>query len=118
VSARAPVAKPSRRRASRFGSFAPLVLIVVGSLAVSALATLRPGDHRRLSAIFPPWWSAAQSLSAASEAGPVTGLGAFSFIVAVRGDGADLEDRLRAAGALLVIDGSKFPFCGTSDQGA
>lgn len=62
--------------------------------------------------IFPPWWPPERSLIAASSAGPVLGSGAFSFMVAVRGKSTDDQARLRAAGAILILDGARFPFCG------
>lgn len=51
---------------------------------------------------------------AASSVGPVLGSGSFPFMVAVEGEAVDYEEKLRAAGAILVVDGRRFRFCGTN----
>jgi hypothetical protein len=114
ASASASVAEPV---ALSFWSCAPLCILALGSLLVTAFVTLRPHDPRRLAAVFPPWWSAAQSLTAASQVAAVTGLGAFPFIVAVSGNRSGLEEELRKAGALVVVDGAFFTYCGNLQKG-
>src|SRR5271156_3372894 len=99
--ARAPMATPV---ALSFWSCAPLCVLALGSLLVTAFVTLRPHDPRRLAAVFPPWWSAAQSLTAASHVAAVTGFGSLPFIVAVSGTRSGLAEELRKAGALVVVD--------------
>ena len=93
---------------------APVFLLLLLSLGVCATETLRPADPSRIAAIFPPWWSAEESFAAAGQVGPVSGLGAFPFIVAVKADGENLAGKLRAAGALFVVDGSGIRFCSGS----
>jgi hypothetical protein len=100
-----------------FWSCAPLCILALGSLLVTAFVTLRPHDPRRLAAVFPPWWSAAQSLTAASHVAAVTGFGALPFIVAVSGSRSGLEEELRKAGALVVVDGALFTYCGNLQKG-
>jgi len=100
-----------------FWNWAPLCLLLTGSLLVTAFVTLRPHDPQRLAAIFPPWWTAEQSLTAASHVAGVSGFGAFPFIVAVRGTQPGLERELREAGAIAVIDGALFTYCGTPRKG-
>jgi len=112
-----PSPAPIARKSQTFWNWAPPITLLIASLTVCALVSLRPRDPERLVAIFPPWWSVGQSLTAASLVASVSGLGAFSFIVAVRGTQADLASRLRAAGALLVVDGTRFKFCGTRSEG-
>jgi len=108
---------PETSTAATLGAWAPLALLFAGSLALSAASTLRPRDPARLAAVFPPWWSAAQSLDAASQVAAVTGFGGLPFIVAVSGAGADLPQRLSTAGAWLVLDGSAFAFCASRNPG-
>ncbi len=100
-----------------FWSWTPLCLLALGSLFVTAFATLRPHDPQRLAAVFPPWWSAARSLTAASDVAAVTGFGAFPFIVAVSGNRSGVADELRRAGALVVVDGALFTYCGNLQKG-
>ena len=109
---------PAAKTRPTFWSYAPLTVMALGSLFVAPLAGLRPHDSQRLAAIFPPWWTAAQSLVAASQVADVGGFGAFSFIVAVRGTRPGLATELRNAGALLVVDGALFTYCGTPPKGA
>lgn len=92
-------------------AWAPLALILVASLATTILVGGRPRDGARLAAVFPPWWTAERSLAAAAAAGPVVGFGAVPFIVAVADDDPRLIERLEAAGAWLVLDGSRFRLC-------
>jgi hypothetical protein len=100
-----------------FWSCAPLCILTLGSLFVTAFVTLRPDDPRRVAAVFPPWWSAAQSLTAASRVAAVTGFGSLPFIVAVSGNRSGLEAELRNAGALVVVDGALFTYCVTPQKG-
>lgn len=93
--------------------WAPPVFLGLASLLIASLAMLQPGDATNVVAIFPPSWSAEKSVIAASSVGPVLGSGAFPFMVAVKGEARNYEEKLRAAGAILVVDGRRFPFCGT-----
>ncbi len=116
MSASEYTAKPHQGRSEevisqRFWSWAPLWVLLIGSTFVAAFVTLEPSDPERVAAIFPPWWSFEQSLTAASGVAAVSGFGAFPFIVAVRGAQPDLAHELRKAGALVVVDGALFPFC-------
>jgi hypothetical protein len=87
-------------------------VLLLASISASAAALLGPSDPQRLTAIFPPWWSREASLVAASRSGAVTGFGALPFIIAVHSNDPDFARRLHASGALVLVDGSKFPFCG------
>jgi len=93
-------------------AWAAPVAIGVASLGVAALADARPrGD--RIAAVFPPWWTAEQALASALAVAPVAGVGRFSFIVAAHARGPETAASLRAAGAWLTLDGSRFSFCMT-----
>lgn len=77
---------------------------------VLAIGTARPHADR-LAVIFPPWWTPAQVFAAAASAGRLVAPGHLPGTVIVQGDAAILADRLRAAGALLVLDSSLSAGC-------
>jgi hypothetical protein len=88
-------------------------LLIAGGLVVSAALTIMPRDSHRLVAVFPPWWSGEEELAAAANAGVVGSVGRIPFILAVQSGDSGLGARLSKAGALLVLDGSAFTFCGS-----
>lgn len=110
-------ARISMRATVGWADWSPLALLFMASLAMAAASSLRPRDPGRLAAVFPPWWSAGQSLDAASRVAAVTGFGGLPFVVAVSGVSPDLPRRLSAEGAWLVLDGSAFSFCASRQQG-
>ncbi|MCG9916107.1 MAG: hypothetical protein MH112_07095 [Phenylobacterium sp.] len=72
-----------------------------------------PRDASAAAAVFPPWWDAPRALAAADQAGAVTGVGAYPFVIittldptrsAALSDGQTLAAALRARGAWLVVD--------------
>jgi hypothetical protein len=81
------------------------------TLAVCAIDEARPSDAFGAAAVFPPWWSAQQSLAASTHAGPVTGLGALPFIVLLRASDPGLAARAHAAGALVLVDSARAGLC-------
>jgi hypothetical protein len=88
----------------------PLTIAFASLLAAFAIAS-RPGDQGPVAAIFPPWWSGLQSVSAAARAGPVIRFGLLPNIVIVmteRGGAA----ALRRAGAWAVLDPLALGGCG------
>lgn len=93
-------------------SYAPAAVLALASLAAAASLSLAPRDPQQIAAVFPPWWTADRSLDAAARAGAIAGVGALSFIVAVRSAEPDLSVRLREVGALAVIDDHFISFCG------
>ena len=77
--------------------------IPVAGIAVSVGAA-KPNDDSAIVAVFPPWWSASRALTAASDVGAVVDSGAFPFVLIVQSQRPGLGDRLRAAGALLLLN--------------
>lgn len=77
---------------------------IVAGLLAAVSVNAQPKDPSRVAAVFPPWWSVAQSVSAAGSAGSIAAVGGAPFIVILRGDPTDLAQRARSAGALLVLD--------------
>lgn len=88
----------------------PLTIALGSLLAAFAIAS-RPADQGPVAAIFPPWWSGLQSVSAAAQAGPVIRFGLLPNIVIVMTErgGATV---LRRAGAWVVIDPLALGGCG------
>jgi hypothetical protein len=71
---------------------------------VGGLLAAEPKGDAAVAAVFPPWWPASQSLAAAASAGDVRGAGALPFVFIVQPRDPDLSARLRAAGALLLMN--------------
>ena len=84
-------------------------------LFAAATVNAAPRDPSRVAAIFPPWWSAAQAVSAAGSAGDIAATGSAPFIVILRGDPTDLAQRARSVGALLVLDPNLAGLCAPKD---
>ncbi len=85
----------------------PVALAALGaglSLFAAVAVEAQPRTPGRIAAVFPPWWSPAKVVGAAASAGDLSGVGGVPFIVILRGDPADLEQRARAAGAVLLLD--------------
>jgi hypothetical protein len=92
----------------------PVALLLVSWVGVAAL-TLQPRpDSDVVAVIFPPWWSAAQSFSAAASAGAaIVRAGAMSSILIVRPAESEGLLRLRDAGAWFAIDPQAVSACFT-----
>ena len=73
------------------------------TLVMAMSAAAAPADANRVAAVFPPWWSAAQTAGAAASAGDIAGAGAHSSIVIVSSAAPGLEARLRDAGAIVLL---------------
>lgn len=85
-----------------------LPLLHAGTL-VSALvipfATIPSGPSgAAVAAIFPPWWSAREAVLAATHAGPTLAIGGARFVVVVRAPDRSARAKLRAAGALILMN--------------
>ncbi|HTI01272.1 MAG TPA: hypothetical protein VL752_10045 [Acidisoma sp.] len=88
----------------------PLTL-ALGSLLAAFVIASRPADQGAVAAIFPPWWSGLQSISAAGQAGPVIRFGGLPNIVIVMTERGGAEV-LRRAGAWAVLDPLALGGCG------
>ena len=78
----------------------------LASLYAAARIGLEPRDPARgVGVIFAPWTGADAAFVRAVEAGGrFVRFGGLPFIVVVEPDGADYLDRIKAAGALLIVD--------------
>lgn len=94
--------------ASAIGGTVALVTAVV----LLAVGSQSP-DPAEAAGIFPPWWTPADVLAAAGQAGMVRDLGAVPFIVVVRDPGGQARARLRQAGALFAVAPAGSYACGT-----
>ena len=84
----------------------PILLCIIVSLAgiAASIGLGKPNRDTSVVAVFPPWWPPSRTLMAASEAGVILDSGAYSFVVIVQSQNPELGTRLRAAGALLLLD--------------
>jgi hypothetical protein len=92
---------------------ATLVLLAFGTLYAAALFGLAPRDPARgVAVVFAPWTSQAQALErAARSGGRLMRLSGLPFIVVVAPDGPDYVARVRAEGALMVLDPAALAGC-------
>lgn len=89
-----------------------LVIVTIAvTLAPAALAMTRPSNPFQVAAVFPPWWSRQRMNYAVGEAGAISAYGGVGAIAVVHG-GNDLPQRLRRAGAWLILDPQAAVFCG------
>ena len=102
-------------KTSALGSLVITVLAMMLGLFAAVGVNAQPRDPSRVAAIFPPWWSAGQAMGAAGAAGEIAAVGTAPFILILRGDPADLAQRARAAGALLVLDPDLAGVCTPKD---
>lgn len=98
--------------------FAGVALVAASMLALvpAAIPASTPTDPRIVAAVFPPWWSAARSISAAARHAQIVRLGGLPTIVIVRtavphhlgphhlGPDHPGPDQLRADGAWLFLN--------------
>lgn len=74
------------------------------SLALVVLVGAAPRTGGTVAAVFPPWWTPTETISAAGQAGSVAAIGGWRHIVIVKGEPGQLQHRLWAAGALALLD--------------
>jgi hypothetical protein len=106
-------------RASQGKISTSLAVTTAAALARSCLVLAvgaAPADPREAAGVFPPWWSGARALAAASRAGDVLAVGAAPFIVIVRDPAGRAAARLQAAGALFQLDARGLAACGAKDR--
>jgi hypothetical protein len=89
------------------------LLAVPGLAAGGLLAALSGGAASGpVTAVFPPWWDATRAVEAAAAGGAVLRLGGTGFAVLVAPDGTSGRERLRRAGAWLLLDPGGLAGCG------
>jgi hypothetical protein len=95
----------------RFGVGVSAFIALVGVFVI--LASAAPRDPHSAAALFPPWWSSARAFAAAGSVGEIARTGVISSIIVVHSNAPGLADRLRDAGALLIIDPERLVSCGS-----
>jgi hypothetical protein len=89
----------------------------IGALAFSTAAVLTlaaaPGRADAMAAVYPPWWTPARAAASATAEGDLQAIGGIATILVVRSDRPDLAHRLRASGALFLIDSRLASVCAT-----
>jgi hypothetical protein len=103
--------KHTSRRAKAWTVLPPLFLAGF-SLILAAKVKLEPSDPTRVAAVFAPWWSPEQSLLAAASAGRIVEV-AGAHILVVSSTEKDLAARLKAAGAIAVVESKFAAYCGS-----
>lgn len=79
-------------------------LAILGLAAIGLLAVLpNAPESAAVAVVFPPWWDASRTLLAAAQAGPVLRLGAARFVVLVGPLAPPARERVRRAGAWLLL---------------
>ena len=89
---------------------------IIASLVAAVAVAAAPVAPDRLAAVFPPWWSRAQLMSAATSAGDIAGVGAAPFILILRSDSPGLEARLRRSGAWLLLNPDAAGVCASPQE--
>ena len=100
-------------RAGRAGNawWLPCVLLFASAVATAGFS-LEPRSGRPILAIFPPWWSNERGAGAAINAGgSLVGFGRWSGTVVAISDGPRFKKRLRANGAVLLLDARALAGC-------
>jgi hypothetical protein len=96
---------------------AALLAVTALALVWSALASVQPTSRSsEVVAIYPPWWPEARVLSAASRSADPLNFGRWTFVVLARAPDQQAQERLASGGALLVLDGGVFKFCGQKER--
>ncbi len=90
--------RPAKATAAGICMLIPVIGIVFAAQAMPA------GKAGALLAIYPPWWSSERALQAASDAGDISAGSARGFAFVVRSSRPDLPERLRASGAIMILN--------------
>lgn len=88
-------------------SFVPAALAGIAMLCVAVFGALAPKAEAGMSvaAIFPPWWDARDVMAGLADADAVIlRQGVTSSVLLLSSDTSGLPQRLRKAGALLIVD--------------
>lgn len=77
--------------------------LILGTAGISLVMAAPSTSAFVVAAVFPPWWSASDVRQAVDPIGATSSNGRMPNVVTVYG-GADLQSRLRQAGAWLILD--------------
>ncbi len=88
-------------------SFVPAAVAGLAMLLAALFGVLAPRSDAggRVAAIFPPWWDARDVMAGLTDAdASILRQGAIPAVVLLSSDRPGLPQRLRQAGALLIVD--------------
>lgn len=103
---------PKTPASSRPAWLQAAALLFVSSAAIATISLQARADAEAVAAIFPPWWSAQQAMSAATAAGAsVIRTGAIPIIMVVQPARENGLTRLRDAGAWFALDPQAVAAC-------
>lgn len=88
----------------RLLTWVPGVTLAVITMLAAGTVSHGPRPGGPIAALYPPWWSASQSLLAAAAGGLPVRFGATGFVVIVVPETQDAARLLRQAGAWLLLD--------------
>ena len=84
---------------------APAAISLATLVAAAGAAAVPGGGDVAVAAVFPPWWTRAEAATAVARAdGLNVREGGLSTVLIFRSADPDFADRLRAHGALLLVD--------------
>lgn len=89
-------------------------LAILASTVAVVLISEPPRSALVVTAVFPPWWSAAEVLRVVDPIGAAASSGRSPNVVTVYG-GTDLQSQLRQAGVWLILD-PRLLSCGPSPE--
>lgn len=102
--------RPERARLRDFVPAAALLVLSAGATAAAAMAPGAAGEP--VAAVFAPWTGPEHALRAVAAAdGAAVRAGAFDNVVIAVSDDPGFRDRLRAAGAWLLLDPKALAAC-------
>ncbi len=78
-------------------------LAILASTVAIVLISAPPASAFVVTAVFPPWWSAAEVRRVVTPMGAAASFGRTPNIVTIYG-GTDLQPQLRRAGVWLILD--------------
>lgn len=90
------------------------ILALAGGGLLAAVPSAPAGGA--VAAVFPPWWDAKRAVTAATNAGIALGVGVTSFVVIVRPEDAQGQEKLRQAGAWMLLDPRGLAGCGFASK--
>ena len=95
-------------------AWVPALLLLLATLLGAGWAGTRPGaEGEPVAALFPPWWRAERVLAAAlGTEGAILRTGGLAGVLVVQSPEPGFADRLRAAGAWVLLNPRALGGCG------
>ena len=94
-----------------FGAILISALAILTSLVAAAAVNATPLDSGHVAIVFPPWWTATRSVTAAASACDILNMGGVPFVVIAHCDPATAARDARSAGALFILGADPRSLC-------